>query len=217
MPQATAAKTQPRRRRFIRRKNPAKTVKEWELTRLRKQVKRMMPKPEWKTEDKIATATITTTATVSSLFDPAQGDGESEFIGDSVRARSLLIRMSITPNATAGVNFLRVIIFRDKQCNGVAPTATQLLDSASNYDSPLNTDFGKRFKVMFDRIYTVDTDANGAQVDKIYRKLMFTIDGLDTAGTNPPNTNGMFILAISDQATNGPSFRYNSRVRYTDS
>lgn len=216
MPQATAARSAPRRRRIFRKKNPAKTVKEWELTRLRKQVKRMMPKPEWKYADIITTGTtITTTATITNLIPLAQGSSDDDRQGDKVTWRSLFHRMSVTPNATAGVNFLRVMIIQDKQNNGTAPTAAQIFQTSTNYLSPLNDDFGKRFKVLFDRTYTVDTDANGAQVDKIYRKLRIVTEYAG-AGSVVPNTNGIYLVQLSDQATNGPTTSTYTRLRYID-
>lgn len=217
MPTATPARSINRRRNFRRRRpNPAKKVQEWELTRLRKQVKRMMPKLERKVDDSPSTPlVVTTTASITNILSPAQGTGDDDRIGDRVNAKSLFIRLSITPNATAGMNFLRFIVLRDKQGNGAAPSAANVLSASTDYQSPINEDYGQRFKVLFDRTYTVDNDANGAQVDKIYRKLNFRTVWPDE-GSTWPNTNSLLVFMISDQATNGPTVQYYARVRFTD-
>lgn len=215
MPIATAARSAPRRKRFFKKKNPAKVVKEWELTKLRNQMKRMIPKPEWKYTDVAqAATTITTTATITNLTAVSQGDGDQLRTGDKVTWKNFFIRYAITPNATAGMNYLRTIIFLDRQNNTTPPTATEVLEVATNYMSPINKDWGKRFKVLFDRTYTVDTDATGSQVDKIFRKIRFVTEYDGSATT--PNTNGIYILQISDQATNGPSTQFYYRGRFID-
>jgi len=216
MPASTFSKPRPKKLRRKKQLKPTTRVKGYQLNKALKQVKRMIPRPEWKSFDVArAATTITTTATLTNLAAMSPGTGESDFVGDKVRMKSVLLRMSITPNATAGVNYLRVIVFRDKQSNvGTPPTAATLLQVATNYLSPLNNDNGMRFKVMYDQTFTVDTDANGAQVQKLYRRLNYVSEF--QAGVAIPITNSTYILEISDQAANGPSVQWYSRVRYTD-
>lgn len=214
MPQSTSAKSKPRRRR-VKRKNPSKVVKEFELQSLRKQFKRMMPKSERKYKDVTqAATTVTTTASVTNMVPMAAGTSSTTAIGNQFQVKSWLWRASITPNATAGVNYLRVILVRDKQSSGAAPAIADILESSTNYMSPLADKYSDRFKILFDKLYTVDTDANGAQVDKIYRKFNFKV--VYDSASNLAYTNGLYLIQISDQATNGPSVAWYSRVRYID-
>lgn len=215
MPTSTVAKSKPRRQRKKRGIKPTAQVKGYQLNMMRKQLKRLIPRPEWKSIDVTQAATvITNTPTVTNISPIAVGTGESGRIGDKVTLRSWIFRIGVTPNSTAGVNFLRVLLVRDKQGNNAAPASTDILQSASNYNSPLNNDNGQRFKILFDRTYTVDTDANGAQVDKMYRKFKTLAEfGATTIAT----TNSLYLLQVSDQVTNGPSVEWYSRVRYTDS
>lgn len=175
----------------------------------------MMPKPEWKYIDTAVFGTITTTATVFPLTAISQGDTDTSRTGDKVTLKSFLMRLNITPNATAGINFLRILALIDKQNNAVAPTAAQILQNSTTTYSPLNDDWGKRFKVFYDRTFTVDTDATGGQVEKTYRKLRNVVIEYPGTGT-VPNTNGVYILMLADQPTDGPAVIGTVRIRYTD-
>jgi len=214
MPTSTFSKTGGKRKRLRRRGvKPTAQVKGYQLNRVMRTVKRLIPKPEWKNSDVTQSSTIiTSTATIVDLFSLSQGTGEGDIIGDKCRLKSWLYRVSITPNTTAGLNYLRLILVLDHQANGATPSAADILQAPTDYTSPLNDDNGQRFKVLFDKTYTVDTDANGAQVDKVYRRLRALVEMSGSAITN-----GLFLLQLSDQAMNGPAVTWYSRVRYTDS
>lgn len=217
MPIATQSRSLPRKKFFRKKKNPAKAVKEWELQKVQKSIKKLIPKPERKYNDQADNppgTIVTTTGSVTHLSPLLHGTTDTTRIGDRVTYRSLLFRMFVTPNSTAGINYLRAVIVRDKQANASAPTMAQVFQTASIVLSPLNDDFSERFKVLYDRLFTVDTDATGAQVEKIYRKFKFVTEYDDTAAI--PNTNSVYLLLLSDQATNGPSVAFWSRLRYTD-
>lgn len=216
MPQFTTSKRTYHKK--APKKDPSKVVKQFELQAMKKQVKRLIPIPERKFLDVTQAATIITSAgLVTDLFAPANGTGRSQLLGDTCMIKSSLVRYSITPNAVSGVNFLRVILVRDTDKSGTGAGvggAGGILETAS-YLSPLNDDSAqsKRFEILFDRTYTVDTDANGAQVEKIYRKL----NKKYCEGAAATVLYGaMYLLQISDQAANGPTTAWYSRVRFTD-
>lgn len=219
MPFSTYAKSKSRKRTY-RRKGPVKRSNvNARVAGLEKSVRKLAIKEAKMKETKFLDAaangtTVTTTATVNGIFTLPVGTGDSQRVGNRVWMKSFFLRLAVTPNATAGLNFLRFIVFKDRQCNGSAPAASDLLTSSTNYLSPLLMDNNMRFKILFDRIYTVDSDATGAQVDKVYRKLKFPVEFQDT--TSAAISNGLFILMISDQATNGPTVSYQSRLKYTD-
>lgn len=217
MPQFTTSK-----RTSIRKpskKDPTKVVKQFELTAMKKQVKRLIPKPERKYFDLEQAATIiTSTGVVTDLFSPAQGTTDINILGDTCMVKSELLRYSILPSTVAGVNFLRTILFRDSDKSGTGVGvggAGGVLQTAS-YLAPLADDSAssKRFEILFDRTYTVDSDANGAQVDKIYRKINKKYT--ESFSTGLKMFGMIYLLQISDQAVNGPTTAFYSRVRFTD-
>lgn len=216
MPTSTFAKSRPRRQRRKRGVKPTAQVKGYQLNKMIKQVKKMIPRPERKNADVVrAATTIITTPTITNLsavtgISAAEGGA----VGDQYIARSIFIRFGITPNATAGINYYRVMIVLDHQSNAAAPAATEILQTSTNYLSPLNDSYSMRFKVIFDKTFTVDTDANGAQVDKVYRKLRYKAELFGSGFLH--NTNGLYLLEISNEATNGPSVQWYSRLKYID-
>lgn len=216
MPTSTFAKSRSRKPRRKRGVKPTAQVKGYQLNKMQKQLKRLIPKPEIKDVDVARASTaITSTATITNIA-PVTFISASEggAVGDQFRAKSIFVRLAIAPNATAGVNFLRVIIIKDRQPNGVAPTIGTIFETgaSTNYLSPINDTQTLRFKVIFDKTYTVDTDANGAQVDKIYRRLNYKVEGQNAV----PVSNGLFMVEISDQAVNGPAVQWYSRFKYID-
>lgn len=211
MPQYTAKSG--KKKFHSKRVAPNTNVKGYQLEKVKKSIKSMIPKPEKKFFDVSAAATvILSTGTVTSLFVPNPGTSVNAMIGDNCRVKSWFWRASILPNAVAGVNFLRILLVKDRQPNGVTPAVADILTTVS-YISPLLDFNAERFKVIFDRMYTMDNDANGSQVDKIYRRLNFKYTANVAAA---PNTNGLYLVQLSNQAANGPTTEWYSRVRFTD-
>lgn len=135
----------------------------------------------------------------------------------------------------------RIIIFRDMQSNGAAPTVAQLLDLSvitSAIYAPYNTTNMKRFRVISDkrgvinppRFSSFNTTAGDNTVDivaiaghkiNIKRRLGFTSDyGLGNAGTIADiSKNSVYILFISDRtgaSDMGPTFQGGTRMYYKD-
>lgn len=216
MPSSTFAKSRPKRVRRRKGVKPTAQVKGYQLNRVIKTVKKMIPRPERKNVDVTRAATIiTSTATITNIAPPTGlgQAGEGGIVGDQCTSKSILLRLGITPNATAGMNYYRALIVLDHQPNGAAPVASEILQVANNYLAPMNDSQSKRFKVIFDKTYTVDQDANGSQVDKVFRRLRHRSEALSTSHFI---TNGVYLLEISNEATNGPTVQWYSRWRYTD-
>lgn len=184
-----------------------------QLQTVKKQVKQLQLDPELKYFDVSTSGTITSTGTLTALNGINQGTNPNDRVGDKLKTVSSFLRLAMTVNATATTNFLRVIIFRDKQTNLSVPGVTDVLQSAS-FMSPLNNSYSMRFKVYFDKTYAFDAESAGTQVDKIYRRMKFKTEY--STGSTGIRTNGLFILLISDQATNGPTVNYYHRLKYKD-
>lgn len=217
MPFSTYAKSQPRKKKNGQYKKYPATVKQVksQVQTLKKKVRKLQLSPEVKYFDVSNSAqTVTTTGYVNSLQGISQGTGPNERIGDKLQLLSNFFRLAMSVNATATTNFLRVIIFRDKQANlSGAPGVTDVLQTAS-YLSPLNNSYSMRFKVYFDKTYAMDAESAGTQVDKIFRKMRFQTE-YSTSSTGI-RTNNLCILMISDQATNGPTVSWYNRVKFRD-
>ncbi len=157
-----------------------------------------------------------TTGSILMLNGTAQGLDKDDRVGNSVRWTSILTRVRVEIHASATASQARVIFIWDKQSNGALPAVTDVLQAANTLSS-LNTDFGKRFRVLSDQMYNVSITGNQLQYKKVFRKLSLRTEFGTTAGTIAAiNSGTIFLLVISDEATNAPTVFHNTKLRYID-
>lgn len=169
--------------------------------------------------------------TIVDLCDPVQGHDQDERSGDSIKPLHMTIRGFLYNDATAGtVQFLRVIIFRYKDENGVALTPSMVLDQ--NYVGTTSSiicgkNWDKKFhsKILYDKLFTLGYSAGGTNQDanipasrtfKFSKKLFGHINWGDSTSTEEGG--GIYMLLISPAASSsdGPGIQWVSRVTYTD-
>jgi len=174
------------------------------------------------TEDKYQDIAITTTVDNSGLVTLlnglTQGTTVSTRIGDSVKWVNITVSWSLTISVSAATTFVRIILFRDKQCDGAAPnTFVNLLMSAS-YDALYNPVYSNRFVVIYDNKVGLNTGDDQVYVgDRSFNQTFHTRYGLGNAGTIADiATNSCYLALISDQPTNRPAFLANIRVMFVD-
>lgn len=146
----------------------------------------------------------------------AQGDGDNARTGNSIFARSLNIRGQVIYNsAGTSPEFLRVMVILDTQQVGdQTPNIMDVLEN-NGYNSHLLKSTVGRFKVLFSSIYEVDSVNNLSRSFNINLPMRHHIRYNGTAGTDMQK-GGLYIMAISSEATNGPTFRFDSRLSYHD-
>lgn len=215
MPTSTFSKSQTRRPRRKRGVKPTTQVKGYQLNKALKQVKRMIPRSEKKYVDVFDNndTVITQAGTITLLSAINQGTTQNDMVGDNCTIVSNLFRIRITPNATSQMNYLRVMIIRDRQPNGAAPVQADIIETATDVLSALTDLNAERFKVLFDKTYTVDTDANGSQVDKVFRRMKFKYTAQSSGDVR---TNAVWLVMLSNDVTDGPLVSYYNRLRFKD-
>ena len=150
-----------------------------------------------------------------------QGGTNTTRDGSKVKLTSILINIFAEVNATAGANALRVMLVHDKQTNQAIYSLSDLLDDSSvtdNLVSPLNTDNGFRFRVLWNRKITLDQDGSTSKKFlKFYRKLNMRMrfDG-STPSIADITSGSLSLVFIANASTNGPTVAYNSRIRFVD-
>jgi len=96
---------------------------------------------------------IQSTPAFFQLIFAAQGDDNNERNGIQITCRSLELRF-VGEMGNVNAN-MRVIVLIDKQSNGAAPTAAEVLEDTGTATAQLasmyNTDFKKRFTILSDR------------------------------------------------------------------
>ncbi len=163
------------------------------------------------------TSVVTSNATVVNLSNIAQGDDQDNREGNRIMPIHGILRFSVEVHASATQSCLRILIFIDKEQNGVDPTAALLLQSATDYLANLNrTSFG-RFQMLHDRVYPVTVgNSNAITVHKWFKKLKHNIYYDASAAADASNRKGaMFLMALSNEATNGPTLDAAWRMSFT--
>lgn len=160
---------------------------------------------------------ITTGGTMIGLSLIEQGTGHYQRNGMSIKLRSIFGRAHFIRNTSSGSNVsVRMIMFIDHQTNGVVPAVTDILNSM-HYLSPLNSLYGRRFRVICDEMLSLGQGSSTNEVLKCYRKLDHHMEFKGTAATSSSISKGaVFLLLISNELTNPPTCDYNFKLRFID-
>lgn len=166
----------------------------------------------------LAAAGITSTPTFSLLNGSQTGDGVSNRTGVSIKLERCDLRFIITNNATAVTTFSRIMLIRDKQPNAAIFAIGDLL-AATTVVSPYSDFNQARFVVMYDEVFALSTSGPGnvTQVVSPMGCNFHTIYNGGNAGTIADiNSNSLYLVCFSDQATNAPTFQAYVRTWFVD-
>ncbi len=172
---------------------------------------------ELKTHDGTIASAASSTATLNHLSSIAVGDDFNSRDGRKVRMKSIQIKGSLQMHTTATNTRFRMVLFQDTMNTGTAPTASDII--ANTYDlrdeDPNNM---ARYKILWDkRIILTETVAgtNPERNFQYYKKLDLPVTYTGTAGSDY-GKNTLWLLFISDEATNTPTLNMQARMRYRD-
>lgn len=158
----------------------------------------------------------------------AQGDDNNNRSGNVVTARSLEIRADIWGNGLDLFNgvVVRALLVQDKENTGTAPTVADILQvtgTTQSVVSPYHVDHLPRYNIMMDRVLTFKAHnsltattyiPDRHQLIKKIRlnsKLHFTANGATNVYKN-----ALYLVFISDSATNDPQVTWYTRLGYND-
>lgn len=181
---------------------------------VRQEVKSLMAAElEHKFFDTALPASASSTGSVTHLSAVPQGDTSSSRDGEYIFAEKLTIHIGVTGADTT--NFVRMIVFKDLDSQGVVPAVNNVLEPGTSFFDHMNNVNKYRFKIMLDR--TVSTSLTGPNAHymqlalKVNKKLSFS-----TTSTLP-RLNALHILLISDSgAVTHPAVVGECRLWYTD-
>lgn len=165
-----------------------------------------------------AVANISTTGSIWPLHDMQQGDTSSQRNGLSIKPLSLLIKMQVFNNSTAGTTVTRVLLIKDlQQVADTNPSVSDILDTTlvNAAYAPLNDLTVGRYKVIRDLKVTLDVARSNRKDVNLYEKLFGHIRYNGSASTDIQKS-GYYLVVVSDQATNYPSISWNSRLSFAD-
>lgn len=174
--------------------------------------------------DTVASTTVSTTPTIVSFNNIAQGVDYNNRVGNSIKVENMLMRQLITTDTLQQAVTFRHMIIVDNESDGALPVITDVLESSSVL-SPMNHNNGKRFTVLRDDLYDINSNSiNTAATnfliqrrsDKCFKELNYHIKYDAAAGAIASVKEGNLIgIWLSSSATNA-TLDYNTRLRYID-
>lgn len=215
-----------------RNSQPAGPVKKANLYRQNAIVGRMIASTEEKKnidEDQNALLVVAQATAVRSLINPcAQGTTAVTRAGRRTMMTQLsyLFQAALITGST-GASAIRLLIVYDRQSNGVAPAATDVV-VADQLDAPMNLANSRRFKILVDEVNDgISTAGPASVIWKGFRDFTAkgTKRGLEcefkdtSAGNITDITTGSiysFVWSNGTFGTTAPESSLYTRIRFTD-
>lgn len=160
--------------------------------------------------------TIDTSGSITLLSGIAQGDDVNSRQGNSVLGKTLYSRVVLLRNAanTTAMNSVRIMVIRDLNNVGSAPTVTDVLASATVH-SPLNVDHTARYQVILDKVISLSVQGQSGVNRKWFLKVPAHLKFTGSSATDVYK-NALYLLLVSDQASSVPSIASTWRLGYYD-
>ncbi len=162
-----------------------------------------------------STVTSTTAGQVIFLSGVESGADPDQRIGKKIS--SVEFNCNVWINGDIASRLLRLILFRDMDCQGVLPTVLEVLDSAT-YQSFYNEDNRQRISILKDRtlsLSAVDNERWSHAVVKFKIKrpmsIMYIDDGAPIGSAGAGN---LFLLIISETAGTANKIHTRADIRY---
>lgn len=157
-----------------------------------------------------------TTPSITHLTAIGQDDTVSGRTGNSILVNSVSGRVSLSANATAVSNIVRVLLVVDRQqVADSSPAIGDILNTNNDVYAHYNVNTLGRFKVLYDKIFTVNTAGKNAVFFKFFKTINDHTKYNGTASSDVQR-NGIYVVVVSDNGTNGPALASSFRVSYRD-
>lgn len=180
---------------------------------------------EFKSSDVVNTIQCNILSAVQLLNGIARGDEINERTGRECVMKSIQINGHCYVTGSGIDQVMRVLIVYDRQTNGTALTAAQVISAAGTANdvvTPRNLENRRRFKILYDRMFQLNAsgEPGSSRVFKFYRRLNHPITfNSGDAGTVADITTGSLYAVVVGTAPAGVSagtVLLYSRVRYQD-
>lgn len=168
---------------------------------------------EFKHVDLASSLNPSNSGAILSLSQVAQGDGVQNRDGNQIEVKSLRSKFTLERHASATGTWVRMIYFIDNQpTSGSVPSVTDVLTTADPSSLP-HFDNRRRFTILADRTFNLHENlvAHGDYYKRLNMKHTF-----DGTASNTLVDNALYLLYLSNEATNTPTLLIKHRVRFID-
>lgn len=152
-----------------------------------------------------------TTGSVLHMTAIAEGTASNQRSGRFIRSRYITSRLHLKMHSSATQTLVRVVIIKSSDEN--APSTSSFFTSQSAL-STINLLYSDRYQILYDNLVNLDT-YNPTAVLNIFRSPRHKIKFNGTASTDYENGQ-MWMIMISNEATNTPTVSYYNRFSYND-
>ncbi len=174
--------------------------------------------PHWYTPTQ-----VDTTGMMYSLSMVSQGLTSTTRVGDSIRIQHIELRGCVLLNSADATANVRVMVVRDLDGYGTAPTPADVLETTQSVAAPFSpTRFSRRsrFSVLYDELFALQAAAAGGTCSQVFAfesAHQGHVLYLGTAAQAASDGKGtIYVLAVSDEDTNKPYVSFYANVLFTD-
>jgi len=174
---------------------------------------------ETKTIDVTVSGNVTSTATCAWLSGTAQGDGQDDRDGSSLKIKKMIVRYRAAAAAAGSpAAALRVVLFVDTASDGALPSPAAVLDSGMAGHPNVATSFG-RYQILYDKVHGLNPNGLASQSEVIDLSQVRDMHVVQLGSSNSvanARAAHVFVLTQSTEATNTPSILLTSRMLFVD-
>lgn len=161
---------------------------------------------------------VSNTGIVQLISPVPEGLTYADRTGRKIRAQSIQIKGAATGNdvTLTDASICRILIVRDNGDSSGAPAISAILQASAVYglreQGPHNL---RRYSVLHDELFILNSGGPNSHVVNWYKKVNFDIyfDG-NLAGD--ANKGSLYMILLSNRATDAPTMNLQTRVRYAD-
>jgi hypothetical protein len=161
-----------------------------------------------------------TTGVIVPISRVVQGLNYTERIGNSIKMQHIELHGRIFKNASATASVIRCAMVRDLDGYGTLPTTAQIFETVGSATAPLTQhDFlnRKRFAFVAEWFFTLNSTGDSSMELELHKDHDGHILYLGTTAAEASDGKGsLYMVFISDEATNTPTFAFSSRIIFTD-
>lgn len=166
-----------------------------------------------------STTTVTTTGVITRLSSVAVGTTEATREGDETRLVSSRLRYLFSKDASSDITVIRIILFRDMRGvdePNLQGTTNSVLSTGGYTYSQVKQDNKTRFIILKDTSIVLDSAQAIGKIGEIYLNLRnvkatYKGDGADLADIKKGH---LYVLMVSNEATNSPVVRWTNRLYF---
>lgn len=158
-------------------------------------------------------------AAIFHLTGLGQGDTVAGRTGNSILLKSLTQNgfMYINATQTTNTRIMLALVLDSQQVSDTTPGITDIFESGTDPHTLLKTGNLGRFKILYRKQYTLDSNAagNNALTVRKFNRLNFHVRYNGTSSSDIQK-NGLYLVMITSESSLFPSITINTRINYHD-